>query len=321
MIKKISPLVYWITVSLPHHPFSSWLDKVFIDRAGYYAVQHVADVASWILLGVGAALGFRIAVVQGWRAVRYLSILLFLFVLISAADSSLIVNNMERVHFPQYAALALLIGLSLRSEMLIFFVASFAGFVDEFLQYVMDPMKTNYLDFNDILFNTLGAAAGVVLLMGLRKPHAGASEKDNNRQDRKESAKKEKGIERFLVNDPLRSWRPLRFAFSRACSVTSSYESVFGKVFRISMAVGGVVVLLGGLFGRIPLLVEQAKDRSVFAVVDGKFSFIISFERHDEFWVKSYFGKVFHVLSVGEGVLAITVLCLGTWVVVRWLRR
>jgi len=46
----------------------------------------------------------------------------------------------------------------------------------------------------------------------------------------------------------------------------------------------------------------------------------MSFERHDEFWIKSYFGKVFHVLSVGEGLAAITVLSLATWVAVRWLK-
>jgi hypothetical protein len=50
-------------------------------------------------------------------------------------------------------------------------------------------------------------------------------------------------------------------------------------------------------------------------------SFIMSFERHDEFWIKSYFGKVFHVMSVGEGLAAITVLSLATCVAVRWLRR
>ncbi len=86
------------------------------------------------------------------------------------------------------------------------------------------------------------------------------------------------------------------------------------------MAVGGVVVLLGSLFGRIVMLVEQVKDRSVFAVVDGKLSFIMSFERHDAFWIKSYFGKVFHVMSPGEGFVLMTLLFLATWVAVRWLR-
>ena len=87
------------------------------------------------------------------------------------------------------------------------------------------------------------------------------------------------------------------------------------------MVAGAVVVFVAGLFGRIVTLVEQAKDRTVFAVINGKLSFIMSFERHDEFWVKSYFGKLFHVLSVGEGLLIITLLCLGTWGAIWWLGR
>jgi hypothetical protein len=45
----------------------------------------------------------------------------------------------------------------------------------------------------------------------------------------------------------------------------------------------------------------------------------MSFERYDEFWIKSYFGKVFHVLSAGEGIAVIAVLLLGTWSMIRWL--
>jgi len=86
------------------------------------------------------------------------------------------------------------------------------------------------------------------------------------------------------------------------------------------MALGALVVIVAGFLGRIALLVEQKIDRSVFAVVDGKISFIMSFERHDAFWIKSYFGKVFHVMSVGEGIVAIAVLLLGTWCAVSWLR-
>jgi hypothetical protein len=138
-------------------------------------------------------------------------------------------------------------------------------------------MKTNYLDFNDIVFNVLGAMVGVVLLMGLRKPGSNMTG-------------------------------------------TTRYEAVFGKMFRLSMLLSALVVLVAGLFGRIVMLVEQAKDRSVLAVVNGKLSFIMSFERHDKFWIKSYFGKVFHVLSVGDGLAVIAVLCLGAWLAVRWLR-
>ena len=324
------PLLYFLAVSLPHHPFSYWLDDAFIRPVGYYSVQHMADVASWILLGVSAAFLIRIAFVHRWGALRHLSILLLLVALMYPTDYYLIVNNIERIHYPQYAMLALLLGLSLRNEMLIFFVTTFAGFVDEFLQFVMDPMKSNYFDFNDIVLNILGAAAGVVLLMGLRKRVTGRTEKEINREVRQEVAKEDKGIERSPVESSLRSSRTFlprtllvrgRFLFSTEPSVSSAYEAILGKVFRLSLAIGALVIIVAGLFGRIVPLVEQAKGRSVFAVNNGKLSFIMSFERHDEFWVKSYFGKLFHVLSVGEGLLIITLLCLGTWGAICWLGR
>ena len=45
----------------------------------------------------------------------------------------------------------------------------------------------------------------------------------------------------------------------------------------------------------------------------------MSFERHDAFWIKSYFGKVFHVMSPGEGIAAIAALILAMWCAVIWL--
>jgi hypothetical protein len=86
------------------------------------------------------------------------------------------------------------------------------------------------------------------------------------------------------------------------------------------MVLGALVVLVAGLFGRIAMLVEQKIDRSVFAVVNGKLSFLMSFERHDKFWIKSYFGKMFHVLSPLEGLALIGILWGATWIVVRWLK-
>ena len=86
------------------------------------------------------------------------------------------------------------------------------------------------------------------------------------------------------------------------------------------MVLGGVAVVLAGFFGRIVMLLEQKLDRRVLAVVDGKLSFVMSFERHDAFWMKAYFGKVFHVMSPGEGIATIAILSLATWCAVKWLK-
>jgi hypothetical protein len=115
-----------------------------------------------------------------------------------------------------------------------------------------------------------------------------------------------------LPHHPFSSW--LDDAFIKPVGYYSVQHIADGASWILLAVVAAVCV-------RIAMLVEQAKDRTVFAFVNGKLSFIMSFERHDEFWIKSYFGKVFHVLGVGEGLLAIALLCVGTWAAVRWLRR
>jgi hypothetical protein len=353
---RVLPLLYFLAVSLPHHPFSNWFDKSILDPWGHDAVQRLADFCSVAFLIVTAALAIRVARVHRRGAMKHFGVGLVLLALLYAADRTLIVNSIERVHFPQYAVLALLLGLSLRSEILIFLITTFAGFVDEFLQYVMEPMKTNYLDFNDIVFNLLGAAAGVVLLMGLRKPIPGTAAMT---QYFKLSALRKglkpleilfeicghalkdvataltflpDGLSRMFFREVRRTKAgrsgngkntptpPRALAtFPQAVNL-SQYEIVFGRVFSFCMVVGALVVIVAGFLGRIVMLVEKVKDRSVLAVVDGKISFIMSFKRHDAFWIKSYYGKVFHVLSVGEGLVVIALLSAGMWAAVRWLK-
>jgi len=272
--KRLLPLAYFLAVSLPHHPFSAYFDKNILIPTGFYTVQHATDIVSVLILVGVLALGIRAVRIHGSWAINHFGVWFVLFILMYLSDRYLIVNNIERIHFPQYAILAVLLGLCVRSEPLIFFVTSFAGFLDEFLQYVMNPVKTNYLDFNDIVLNILGAALGVAFLLALRTPAI---------------------VER------------------------TAYEKRFKLVFLLSMAGMALIVITALALGRIVMLVEHVEQRSVFDIVDGKLSFIMSFERHDQFWQKSYFGKVFHVLSPAEGLAIIAGLFMATWGAVRWL--
>jgi len=274
IIKRLLPLAYFLAASLPHHPFSAYFDKNILIPTGFYPVQHAADVVSVVILVGVLALGIRVVRIHGSWAINHFGVWFVLFILMYLSDRYLIVNNIERIHFPQYAILAVLLGLCVRSEPLIFFVTTFAGFLDEFLQYLMNPIKTNYLDFNDIVLNILGAALGVAFLLAFRRPAA---------------------IEQ------------------------TTYEKRFRTVFLASMAGTALVVVAALALGRIVMLVEHVEQRSVFDIVNGKLSFIMSFERHDQFWQKSYFGKVFHVLSPAEGLAIIAGLFMATWGAVRWL--
>jgi hypothetical protein len=266
--KRILPLFYWLAVSLPHHPFSAFYEKEILIPAGFHPVENALNIITIVVLAGVVLLAIRVARVQGRAALEHLALWFALLVLMLLADRYLIVNNVERVHFPQYAILAVLLGFSLRSEMLIFFVTSFAGFVDEFLQFVMNPVVTNYLDFNDITLNILGAALGVALLLALRRP---------------------------------------------AVIAPSAYERGFNRIFLVSMACLALAVVAAFAFGRVVMLAEHVQRRSVFDAVNGKLSFIMSFERHDQFWQKSYFGKVFHVLSPLEGLVTASLLSSFAW--------
>ena len=274
IVKRLLPLVYFLIVSLPHHFFSDLFDKYLLIPFGMDSVQLWANVVSvGLILGVGA-LGVRVMQVQRRAAVRHFLVWLATLSLIYAADRLFIVNNIERIHFPQYAVLAMLLSFSLPNHVLIFFVTCFAGLFDKFLQFVMNPSRTNYFDFNDIVLNILGAALGVAFLLALRRPAT---------------------VER------------------------TTYEKRFRLVFLVSMAGMALVLLIALALGRIVMLVEHVEQRSVFDIVDDKLSFILSFERHDQFWQKSYFGKVFHVLSPAEGLAIIAGLFMATWGAVRWL--
>lgn len=273
-IKRITPLVYFLIVSLPHHPFSSFLDTHVLLPKGHVLMQHGADIASLVVLVVILLLAWRVVRIHGAHSLRHLAVWLLFLVLMYLSDQYLIVNNVERVHFPQYMLLALLLGMTLRSEPLIFFASSFAGFLDEFLQYVMNPNRTNYLDFNDIALNVLGAGLGVVVLVGIRE---GAN------------------------------------------TSASAYEQRFKYIFLSLLVALAGLVAFGLLTNRIVPLVEKATERSVFTVFNDRMSFVTSFEKHSEFWQKSYYGKMFHIFTPFEGLAAIAVLLTATWWTVGWL--
>lgn len=274
LLKRILPLFYFLIVSLPHHPFSNWFDTTVLFPSGHYSVQRYADVLSLLTILVAVALATKIVLVHQSQAIKHFGVLLLLLILMYVSDQYLIVNNIERIHYPQYAILALLLGLSLRGELLIFFTASFAGFLDEFLQYVMNPNRTNYLDFNDIALNVLGAGLGVVVLVGIREG---------------------------------------------AYTSASAYEQQFNFIFLSLLVALTGLVAFGLLTDRIVALVEKAKERSVFTVFNDRMSFVMSFEKHSEFWQKSYYGKGFHIFTPFEGLAVIALLSVATWRAVGWL--
>jgi hypothetical protein len=275
--KRFIPLIYFLAVSLPHYPFSNWLDNNILRPYGFQVLQESGDILAILILVVLILLGYKVIRNYGRQSIKYFGIWIAVIILMAGADRILIVNNIERIHFPQYMVLALLLGWSLRNESLIFFVTFFAGFLDEFRQYVIAPDRDNYLDFNDITLNVLGAALGVAMLMSLRS----------------------------------------------SCSIErDKYEERFNKIFKSCVSAVAVLVVVMLVSGRFVLLSEQVKPRDVLPSVDGKLSFVLSFERHDQFWQHSpAHGKAFHVFDPFEGLTILFLLSVFTWWWIKWLKQ
>ncbi len=275
VILRALPLVYFLALSLPHHPFSRWLDAEFIIPYGFETMQLVADIGSYALLFFVLLAAMTLYRRLGQGAVYHIGLWILVGFTIYAADRTLIVNNIERIHYPEYALMALLFNLSVRSENLVFLASSFAGIADEFLQFSMDPQKTGYLDFNDIVLNTLGAGLGVAIIIAFRR-------KDDE--------------------EP------------------SAYEKRFRGVSLAVTAVSAGLALMALAVGRVIPVVDTAANRSVISEVNGKLSFILGFERHEDLWIKSDYGKVFHILSPIEGTLSTGLLLALFFISFYWLK-
>lgn len=134
------------------------------DRYGREAVNRTVHFC-----GIAAAIAFLIFVVRHLarpprRGVKaaYLAISLGLM---AASWPLLFYTDIEVVHFPQYALLAVLIFARSGSYLRTMFYVSLFGAADEAVQYyVMHPGWLINLDFNDMVYNAIGAGLGCTLI-------------------------------------------------------------------------------------------------------------------------------------------------------------
>ena len=163
---------YFSAISLGHLQFSLWLVQPRTTEFGAFAFK---DLVPYVAIVSGLALAtwlFR----RARRSSRPGPVLAYwtIWVLcIVLSDSFLTFSVPEYAHYPQYAALAWLLARALdpdRSRLRVgkvLFWATLLGVVDEVQQYVwIAPTYGDYMDFNDFVFNVLGAAAGVLIYYG-----------------------------------------------------------------------------------------------------------------------------------------------------------
>ena len=81
--------------------------------------------------------------------------------LLWGASIMLICTNVECIHYLQYAILGLLVRSLVDGDVLTLLCCNLVGMSDEFVQYVLNPHYTKYLDFNDMVLNMIGAMVGI----------------------------------------------------------------------------------------------------------------------------------------------------------------
>lgn len=119
--------------------------------------------------GVGVSLAFVVYIVRHlsrpdgrWTKVIYLMVTLGL---IAASWPWLFYTDIEVVHFPQYAVLSVLLYALTRRFGRSLLYASLLGAADECFQfYVSHPNWAINLDFNDMMYNAIGAGFGCTLI-------------------------------------------------------------------------------------------------------------------------------------------------------------
>lgn len=170
-------LIYFGAATLTHLQISLWIVKKRSGANGEFAIK---DFMPEVAL-VGAALLLGWLAFKAWKAPRAwpeLALWLLLGVGVGLVDRFLTFSAPEYAHYPQFAVLAWLLARALdptRSRHIpgrILFWTTLLGAIDELAQYLwITTSYSEYLDFNDILVNMLGGAAGVLIYYGFSRPH------------------------------------------------------------------------------------------------------------------------------------------------------
>lgn len=112
------------------------------------------SAAFYLWRKIRKGLGYRIIFL--WFLITVLAMFLAIF--------TLMVTNMEAIHFLQYSILAVLIFPLVQRYEDAFISATILGMVDEVYQYLVLNPTFKYFDFNDIVLNMLGAGAGLLVM-------------------------------------------------------------------------------------------------------------------------------------------------------------
>jgi hypothetical protein len=121
---------------------------------------------------IGAALALAAREWRRWLRPSAIAALVALSALTCAAYKLLMIANIELIHFPQYALMTGVLMAGGNSVGVAWAAAVAAGVIDETYQQLViyAGRPDTYLDFNDMVFNAIGATWVVLLVWAGRRP-------------------------------------------------------------------------------------------------------------------------------------------------------
>ncbi|MEM1122616.1 MAG: VanZ family protein [Bacteroidota bacterium] len=157
-------IIYYLIAVLPHEIFGAWIAKTFDEPYG-------RDTYNLMVLAAGV-IGLVGYLTLLWRGAKQLPTgrpqlwisFAATLLLILLCFNTILVVNVEIIHFVQYALLALLLFPLLNNYRDTLFFAMLLGAIDEAYQYLYLAPNNNYFDFNDVIIDLIGAALGLLLL-------------------------------------------------------------------------------------------------------------------------------------------------------------
>ncbi len=160
-------ILYFILVVAPHKRFGTFVNEVIFkgiprdDSNFYILIGALVILAIYVFVFVQHSLRHQEQNKLWFYMV--VNVLLAITVL-----NLLFVNNVEVIHFPQYAAFAILLFPLIGNYTATLIWATLAGAVDEAYQYFyLAPFDTSYYDLNDVVTNLIGVVFGILLLRSL----------------------------------------------------------------------------------------------------------------------------------------------------------
>ncbi len=155
-------LLLWYLLSFfGHEDFSNHIYAPLRELTGHVAMEYICAI------GIGFIMLFMVFAI---RRTAYLESKLewgrwlLIVVLILISSSTLMVTNIEIIHFFQYAALLVLLRLCGLAELSAYIFAFLTSLCDEGRQYFLFPRFTGYFDWNDIFINNIGIVLGILMV-------------------------------------------------------------------------------------------------------------------------------------------------------------